>query len=306
MEFTQQELFWNSVFSKSDQITKIPYYTIRKQQSIDNKSVQIISSKFSNTLSDRIMKITKQTDIALFLVLLTGVDILLYQYTNNETIILGASSMNHDMPGKVILLKSTLDEKTHFKSLFNQNKLLLNEVINNQNIPFRKLTHTLDIEYTTDNSPIINTLISLREIHSSSILKIKNHIANDLHFDFSLENDSIKIDLHFNNDLYDEITLLKLLENLEHILSVVLSNPEFKVHNLENITENQCFELLNSNNTATDYPKDTPVYRLFEEQVKRTPTHPAVMFGAQQWTYQELNERANQLAHTLQAQGVQP
>ena len=46
-----------------------------------------------------------------------------------------------------------------------------------------------------------------------------------------------------------------------------------------------------------DYPKDKCLHQLFEAQVERTPEAVAVVFEGQQLTYQELNDRANQLAH---------
>jgi amino acid adenylation domain-containing protein len=49
---------------------------------------------------------------------------------------------------------------------------------------------------------------------------------------------------------------------------------------------------------------DASIHRLFEFQVEQTPTAKAVVFGSQQLTYQELNERANQLAHHLINLGV--
>ena len=45
---------------------------------------------------------------------------------------------------------------------------------------------------------------------------------------------------------------------------------------------------------------------MFEEQVLRTPDSVAVAFGAQTLTYAQLNARANQLAHHLQALGIGP
>ena len=48
------------------------------------------------------------------------------------------------------------------------------------------------------------------------------------------------------------------------------------------------------------------IHQLFELQVERTPNHIAVVFGKQELTYQELNSRANQLAHYLQFLGVRP
>ncbi|MDB9317734.1 AMP-binding protein [Nodularia spumigena] len=48
------------------------------------------------------------------------------------------------------------------------------------------------------------------------------------------------------------------------------------------------------------------VHQWFEEQVCETPDAIAVVFGHEQLTYQQLNERANQLAHHLQKLGVEP
>jgi amino acid adenylation domain-containing protein len=58
------------------------------------------------------------------------------------------------------------------------------------------------------------------------------------------------------------------------------------------------------NKTQTDYPEDKCLHQLFEEQVEWTPDAIAVVFEDQQLTYQELNAKANQLAHYLQALGV--
>jgi amino acid adenylation domain-containing protein len=58
------------------------------------------------------------------------------------------------------------------------------------------------------------------------------------------------------------------------------------------------------NQTATDYPRKKCIHELFEEQAARTPPRPALRFGEQEFSYFELNERANQLAHFLRNRGV--
>jgi amino acid adenylation domain-containing protein len=59
--------------------------------------------------------------------------------------------------------------------------------------------------------------------------------------------------------------------------------------------------------TRTDYyPTDKCLHQLFEEQVERSPDNIAAVFGEEQITYRELNQRANQLAHHLQTYGVGP
>ena len=48
------------------------------------------------------------------------------------------------------------------------------------------------------------------------------------------------------------------------------------------------------------------IHQLFEEQAARTPAAVAVIDEAAQLSYEELNERANQLAHQLGGLGVGP
>jgi non-ribosomal peptide synthetase component F len=57
---------------------------------------------------------------------------------------------------------------------------------------------------------------------------------------------------------------------------------------------------------AKTSPREKTVARLFEEQVERAPNAVAVEFQQERASYRELNERANQLAHRLQALDVGP
>lgn len=52
--------------------------------------------------------------------------------------------------------------------------------------------------------------------------------------------------------------------------------------------------------------KDRCFHELLESQVKKTPNAIAIVFQEQQWTYQELNAKANQLANYLRKRGVAP
>lgn len=57
------------------------------------------------------------------------------------------------------------------------------------------------------------------------------------------------------------------------------------------------------NRTETDFPRDMTVHALFEAQAEKTPNAIAVQSEENSLTYAALNQKANQLAHTLQAQG---
>ena len=63
--------------------------------------------------------------------------------------------------------------------------------------------------------------------------------------------------------------------------------------------------LVDWNATTADFPA-LCVHQLFEQQVVATPDAIALIDGAHAVTYQELNGRANEVAHHLRVMGVQP
>ena len=57
--------------------------------------------------------------------------------------------------------------------------------------------------------------------------------------------------------------------------------------------------LVEWNRTTTDYPRNICIHELFAQQASRTPEAVAVVLGNEFLTYQDLDHRANQLAHYL-------
>ncbi|MBA3533185.1 MAG: amino acid adenylation domain-containing protein, partial [Ardenticatenales bacterium] len=60
------------------------------------------------------------------------------------------------------------------------------------------------------------------------------------------------------------------------------------------------------NPAPTPYPNDRCVHELFEAHAARQPNQIALVEGEKQWSYRDLDEQANQLAHQLRALGVGP
>jgi non-ribosomal peptide synthetase component F len=66
------------------------------------------------------------------------------------------------------------------------------------------------------------------------------------------------------------------------------------------------FTLKEWNQTQTNYPRNNCIHEVFEQQVAQTPNAIAAVFEEQELTYQELNQKANQLASYLRDLGVKP
>ena len=106
---------------------------------------------------------------------------------------------------------------------------------------------------------------------------------------------------------FEEGAVRRLLGHLQTLLEVMPTAGERPLFALPLLGEGERRQvLLEWNQTAADYPQGVCVHELFEQQAERSPEAVAVVCGEQQWTYAELNARANRLAHHLRTLGVGP
>ncbi len=119
--------------------------------------------------------------------------------------------------------------------------------------------------------------------------------------------DTLGLRFSYRRQVFDDATIARMLGHLRTLLEGMLAAPQGQVGELPMLTEAERAQLLIAwNATRTDYPRNTPVHRLFEAQAAQTPDAVALRFAGTTLTYSELNRRANRLAHYLRALGVGP
>ena len=95
--------------------------------------------------------------------------------------------------------------------------------------------------------------------------------------------------------------------HFKKLIEGILVNPTQDIQTYSFLTTQEKHQLLIEwNDTKHDYPEDKTIHQLFEEQVEKTPNNIAIVYEDQELTYQQLNEKANQLAHYLRTLGVGP
>ena len=120
-------------------------------------------------------------------------------------------------------------------------------------------------------------------------------------------NQDVRMTFDYNLAMFDDADIERIIARFESLLGEVLARPELPIQALNLMPEAERQKVLvEFNNTAASYPADKTIVDLFEQQVETTPLSVAVVFEDQQLTYQELNTRANQLAHHLHTLGVKP
>ncbi|MBO1350490.1 MAG: amino acid adenylation domain-containing protein [Hormoscilla sp. GUM202] len=119
--------------------------------------------------------------------------------------------------------------------------------------------------------------------------------------------EELSIKISYKTSRLKSDIISSMLGHLQTLLESIVANPLGRVSELSLLTEAERHQILVEwNDTTTSYPSDKCIHELFSQQVERTPDAVAVVFEESQLTYQELNSRANQLAHYLRSLGVGP
>lgn len=126
--------------------------------------------------------------------------------------------------------------------------------------------------------------------------------------DFSLDALSTRIELSLtgNGEVLNSEQMAAISSYYAAALQAMVDEPHqrYDHRSLLSAAEQQ-LQLVEWNQTEADYPHAC-LHQLFESQVNRSPAAVAVVSGTEHVTYDEINRRANQLAHRLRRLGVGP
>jgi len=99
----------------------------------------------------------------------------------------------------------------------------------------------------------------------------------------------------------------RMMNHLTTLLESFASNADQSLGELNLLTAAERQQILvDWNQTSAPFPEDRCLHQLFEDQAAHSPDAVAVICHHQTLTYQQLNQRTNQLAHYLQQRGVGP
>lgn len=117
----------------------------------------------------------------------------------------------------------------------------------------------------------------------------------------------LPVRISYDATRFERGTIRRMLGHVLSILEAIASQPDAAVSRLPLLTVAERHQVLVEwNDTAMEYPRQTPLATLIEERVEQNPNNAAVVFAEESITYADLNARANRLAHELRKRGVGP
>jgi amino acid adenylation domain-containing protein len=216
-----------------------------------------------------------------------------------------------------LALRTDLSGNPSFTDLLGRVREVALAAYAQQDVPFEKIVEAVQPERSLSHAPLFQVMLALQnapraELRLGAIelerLATQNSTTK---FDITLsleERDGRLLGaVRYKTSLFDEATIKRMVGHLARLLEGIVADPEQPLSKLPLMTAAEERQLLVEwNRTTISFSHEQCVHQLFAQQVARTPEQVAVACEGVQLSHRELNARANQLAHYLQALGVRP
>ncbi|WP_434562285.1 non-ribosomal peptide synthase/polyketide synthase [Pseudomonas sp. Z4-20] len=325
-EQDRQLAYWTAQLGGEQPLLELPTDHPRPaQQSQRGARLPIVLDR---ALSDDLKALARRENVTLFVLLLGAFQTLLHRYSGQADIRVGVPIANRQrleterLIGFFVntqVLRSEFHSDLSGAALLQQLKKTALAAQMHQDLPFEQLVDALQPQRNLSHSPLFQAMFNHRNEADSAFvdalpgLRIEpvGWAQRTAQFDLSLDTTDSSQGLHaaltYATDLFEPATIERMARHWLNVLQSMVQDLHRPVAQWSLLDdEERRHMLVDWNATAQYYPLDHSVQALIEEQVRRTPDAPALVFGEQRLSYSELNARANRLAHRLIDQGVGP
>ncbi|KGJ88687.1 amino acid adenylation domain protein, partial [Colwellia psychrerythraea] len=294
-----------------------------------------VSGQLSSGIAQSLQEVAKCYQLTPFMLLHAALALVISRHSNSDDIVIGTPVANR--------LQAELEPLIGFfvNSLvlrIDTSYLQLNDYLahvrqvhldaqTNQDVPFEQLVERLKIPRNAAHTPLFQIMLTSnrvnelddKELNLSGITltPLLSEVITakfDLDLDISINEEGAYLNWVYDKSIFNEEHIQQFNNHLCRVLTglaelnekSIAEEPAVKGLPMLSVPEIE-YLITTLNDTQADYPKDICLHELFEGQVKANPDNTALEFEGQQLTYQELNTKANQVAHYLVEQhGITP
>ena len=278
-------------------------------------------------LTKALRALSRQEEATLFMTLLAAFQTLLFRQSGQRDFIVGvpvASRSRPELEGligcflNVLLLRADLGGEPSFRVLLRRVRATALAVYEHQDFPLERQLEALRPDRTTGHLPWLQVLFNqlnyaetpllLQGLSVRPVTLPHSSVNADLEIYAKERGEEIVLHLVYRTDLFRPETVDQLLEQFHTLLAGIVSQPDEPLSRLPLLTEEHQERL------RAAYRRRFPTHPFqefrreeieqsiparFEQQVRHHPDRRAVQTERHSWTYGQLNQRANRLAHAL-------
>ncbi|MCP5047210.1 MAG: amino acid adenylation domain-containing protein [bacterium] len=307
-QMVKEKEYWLTKLSGELLKTGFPYdHSGEAEETPD--PVRTITFKIAGELFERMMKVSNRSDVRLYVIMMSGLILLIRRYTGVDDIIIGAPIFKQDVKNelinRVLALRNRVEPGQTFKEFLIQVGQTLFEANENQNYPMESLLYNLNIEVNDNDdeaSPLFDIAGMCENIHDRTYI---DHIHTNMFFSFLNTGSMIDGVLEYNSHLYQKETVQRIINHLRNLLNEVLFNLDIPVSQVSVLSGEEKRQLLvDFNNNKMDFPRDKSLSHFIADHAQSGPHRIALSFEGHHLTYGSLNRRSRRLAGVLGNAGI--
>ncbi|WP_130901319.1 non-ribosomal peptide synthetase [Pseudomonas sp. Sample_11] len=317
--------YWTAQLGREHPLLELP--GDRPRPPVQSHQGELFRFDLSDDLAARVRAFNAQNGLTLFMTMTAALATLLYRYSGQTDLRIGAPVANRIRPESEGLigaflntqvLRCQLDGQMSVGELFEQVRHTVIEGQSHQDLPFDHLVEALQPPRSAAYNPLFQVMCNVQrwEFQQSRTLAgmTVEYLANDARatkFDLNLEvtdlDHRLGCCLTYSTDLFDEPTIERMARHWRNLLEALIADPQQRLSELPLLDNTEQQHLLDSLGIEPgEHRLDQCIHHLFAEQALARKDAPALTFAGQTLSYAELDARANRLAWALRERGVGP
>lgn len=277
----------------------------RRKSAETDPATETIDLTITDDTFQALKGLTGGDNFLIYTALVTALSICLHRYTGKTTIVVGSPARrqrNHpDQPANAVPIVQDIRSTDTFRDRLLAVRETLLTAYAHQHYPFTHLISDLERAEGAERGAVFDVAVALEDIHTEL-----PETGHSITLTFANAGDHLAGVVLYRTDVFERTRVQRFAEHFRSVLAAALNNTDRRVAEVQMLSDDTRRQFVSTwNDTAHAYP-NVPVHHLFEEQVARTPTAIAAECAGDTLSYRHLNERANQVAHYLKAQGIGP
>jgi amino acid adenylation domain-containing protein len=311
--------YWRTALEGAPKSLDLP--TDYPRPMIPSYQGQIYRKKIDEQLSTSLKKIAQQEQASLFMTALASFYTFIHRYTGQNDIVIGSPIANRhhkEIEGIIGLFVNTLalriqfSEEETFLSILNQTKMIFASAHEHQDIPFEQLVDSIKVERDLSKNPLFQVMFNfvdnrwglrLEGLGIKEMPPARLSSKFDLTLSFIEEEEGLSIEWEYSVDLFASKTIENLTKYYFNLITQLTTQPEQQIRNF---SLNPAPELVIPSKMSEELSTSSfqSVSNLIEAVSLRSGSTPALKDSYKTLSYDEMNKRANQLAHYLLKSGL--
>ena len=318
---------WKKQLAGAPVLLELP--TDRPRPTIQSSRGESFAFKLGGKLTEQLKDLSRQHNATLIMTMYAGLALVLSRLSGQEEVVIGVPVANRrrtELEGLIGFFVNMLPLRVLVRAsdtlgeLLDAVRGLMIKAYAHQEIPFEQVVEALQPPRSLSHSPIFQTSLSwqnaplgaaakqwLPGVETTALAVPSSTSKFDLSWALQEVDGEIAGSVQFASDLFDRQTIERWVGHFQHVLTEMARDARRPAGDISLMDLAQRDQLLHEfNATAAPLPREQVVHALFETQVRKTPDAIAVECADQRLTYQELNQRSNQLARFLRRHGAGP